>query len=75
MLEWTDMERLRLLAGRAKGGVITPEEKAEVRSIMAKGTPAVHEFAWDDLLHIAFTWLGIYTIAKLGHEAAAASAP
>jgi hypothetical protein len=74
MLDWHDMERLRVLAGRAKACVITPEEKGEMRAIMAKGAPTAWDFAWDDLLHVAFTWLGIYAIAKLGREAASAGA-
>jgi hypothetical protein len=74
LLEWNDMERLGALAGRAKRGHITPEEQDEVRRIMSKGTPDAWDFAWDDRLHIAFTWLGIYTISKLGAQAAAADA-
>ena len=74
MLEWQDMERLRILAGRADRGLITPDEKGEVRAIMAKAASSAWDFAWDDLLEIAFAWLGIYSIAKLGWQAAAADA-
>lgn len=71
MLEWQDMEKLRRLAARAQRGSITPQEKGEMRAIMSKGTDLAWDFGWDDLLHVAFTWLGIYSIAKLGAEAAA----
>lgn len=74
LLSWQDMERLGVLAGRARQGMITPDEKGELRAIMAKGTPTAWDFAWDELLRIAFTWLGIYSLAKLGREAAAADA-
>lgn len=74
MLDWPDMERLRVLAGRAKSGVISLEEKNEVRTIMAKGAPQVADFSWGDLLDVAFMWLGVYSIAKLGRRAAAADA-
>lgn len=74
MLEWQDMERLRILAGRADRGSITPDEKGELRAIMAKGLDTAWDFSWQDLLDIAFTWIGIYSIAKLGAEAAAADA-
>jgi hypothetical protein len=74
MLDWKDMERLRVLAGRADRGAITPDEKGEVRQIMAKGTPSAWDFAWDDLLEVAFAWLGVYALAKMGDQAAAADA-
>ena len=74
MLDGQDMERLRRLAGRAQRGLITPEGKADMRKLMAKGTDLAWDLAWDDLLHVAFTWLGIYSLAKLGAEAAAADA-
>lgn len=74
MLEWQDMERLGRLAARAQRGSITAQEKGEMRAIMAKGTESAWDFGWDDLLHVAFAWLGIYSLAKLGAEAAAADA-
>jgi hypothetical protein len=74
MLDWHDMERLGVLAGRADRGSITPEEKGEMRGIMAKAAANAWDFSWEDLLHIAFVWLGIYSIAKLGAQSAAAEA-
>ena len=74
MLDWKDMERLNVLARKADRSQITPAEKGEMRGLMSKGTPTAWDFAWDDLVDIAFVWLGVYTFTKLGAQAAAASA-
>ena len=70
MFDFRDMERIRELAGKADFGSITIEEKDEMRTLMTLASPAVWDFPWDDLLRVAFTWNGIYSLAKLGRFAA-----
>ncbi|MEK6975200.1 MAG: hypothetical protein AABY18_02525 [Candidatus Thermoplasmatota archaeon] len=74
MLDVLAMERLRQLAGSAGRGTIKPDEKGEVRSILARAAPAAQDLAWPDVLQVAYMFLGVYSIGRLAAETAAADA-
>jgi hypothetical protein len=52
------------LASRADRGIILPEEKSEVRRILAAYSPKVWDLAWDDVVHVAFVFLGMSELAQ-----------
>ncbi|MEA3203161.1 MAG: hypothetical protein QOI63_836 [Thermoplasmata archaeon] len=68
MLEKKDVERITVLARRAKKGTILPAEQEEMRRLLAQYSPKVWELPSEDLLHVAYFFLGIYSIAELAQS-------
>jgi hypothetical protein len=64
MFEKKDVDRITALAVLARTGAIDPEEKGEMRRILAGYSPKVWDLAWDDVLHVAFVFLGISELSQ-----------
>ena len=73
MLSKADVERIKALAGKGDRGSITPQEKGELRQLLAQFSPQAQDLAWPDLLHASFVFLGLYAVAEIAHVAAEAS--
>lgn len=72
-LSRTEVDRITHLARRGDRGTITPDEKGEMRQLLARFSPQAQDLAWPDLLEATFVFLGLYTVAEMAQAPADAS--
>lgn len=65
MLSKAEVERVIALAGRAKAGSITVQEKGEMRALLSRLSPAAQDFAWPDLMRSTLVFIGMYSVAEM----------
>ncbi len=73
MFDRADVDAIAHLARKARAQTIRPEEKSELRALLAKYSPRAHDLAGVDLLPVALFFLGVATLAQGGLAAASAS--
>ena len=64
VLDRCDVDRITMLAGKAQEGLIEPDEKGEGRRILAGYTEKAWDLSWEDLLHVAFFFVGMAELSQ-----------
>lgn len=64
----TDVGRIEYLLAKDRKGTIMPDERRELRQLLAQENPHATEMDWDGLIKLGLVLVGIYAIGKALEE-------